>query len=133
MLKSFAYNKVEYRKKDLGIITGGVAYQYAREVFPQASILKLGMVYPLPVEMIRSFCENVEKVVVLEELDPFIEDQVRLMGFDIYRPNDVEKSDTYHTKSIFPITGELNPEIVRYSAQKAGLVRIHSEKRWREY
>jgi len=126
--ESFAYNRVEYRKKDLGIISGGVAYQYAREVFPQASILKLGMVFPLPVEMIRSFCENVEKVIVLEELDPFIEDQVRLMGFDIYRPNHVEKSDTYHTKSIFPITGELNPEIVRFSAQKAGLLEFTLKK-----
>jgi indolepyruvate ferredoxin oxidoreductase alpha subunit len=126
--ETFAYNRVEYRKKDLGIITSGVAYQYAREVFPQASILKLGMVFPLPVEMIRSFCEKVEKVFVLEELDPFIEDQIRLMGFDIYPPNLVDKSDTYHTKSIFPITGELNPEIVRNSAQKAGLLEITEKK-----
>ena len=120
--ETFAINRVEYRQKDLGIITGGVAYQYAREVFPQASVLKLGMVYPLPVEMIKSFCENVENVIVLEELDPFIENQVRLLGVNLYKPIEVNKLNSYHTKTIFPITGELNSAIVRLSAQKAGLL-----------
>jgi indolepyruvate ferredoxin oxidoreductase alpha subunit len=120
--ETFAINRVEYRQKDLGIITGGVAYQYAREVFPQASVLKLGMVYPLPVEMIKSFCENVENVIVLEELDPFIENQVRLLGVNLYKPIEVNKLNSYHTKTIFPITGELNSAIVRQSAQVAGLL-----------
>lgn len=120
--ETFAINRVEYRQKDLGIITGGVAYQYAREVFPQASVLKLGMVYPLPVEMIKSFCENVENVIVLEELDPFIENQVRLLGVNLFKPLVKEKVNSYHTKTIFPITGELNSAIVRQSAQKAGLL-----------
>jgi indolepyruvate ferredoxin oxidoreductase alpha subunit len=120
--ETFAINRVEYRQKDLGIITGGVAYQYAREVFPQASVLKLGMVYPLPVEMIKSFCENVENVIVIEELDPFIENQVRLLGVNLYKPIEVNKLNSYHTKTIFPITGELNSAIVRQSAQVAGLL-----------
>jgi indolepyruvate ferredoxin oxidoreductase alpha subunit len=122
--ENFPYNRIEYRSKDLGIITGGVAYQYAREVFPDASILKLGMVYPLPVEMIRTFSESVEKVIVLEELDPFIEDQVRLMGIELYKPAKPINSDYAHTKSIFPIPGELNSAIVRHAAYLAGLINV---------
>jgi len=122
--ENFPYNRIEYRSKDLGIITGGVAYQYAREVFPNASILKLGMVYPLPVEMIRTFSESVEKVIVLEELDPFIEDQVRLMGIELYKPAKPINSDYAHTKSIFPIPGELNSAIVRHAAYLAGLINV---------
>lgn len=120
--ETFEFNRIEYRKKDLGIITGGVAYQYAREVFPEASILKLGMVYPLPAQLIQSFCDNVDKVIVLEELDPFIEDQVRLLGVELYRPNEQSVDGFAHTKSIFPIIGELNPVVVRKAAEKAGLL-----------
>ncbi len=119
-------NQIEMHSPSLGIITGGIAYQYAREVFPEASILKLGMVYPLPAEMIRRFAGAVERVIVLEELDPFIEDQVRLMGVDAYRP---EGKYYPGTKSIFPVTGELDPRVVRLSAEKAGLLPAteHSE------
>ncbi len=112
-------NKVEPRSKELGIITGGIAYQYAREVFPQASVLKLGMVYPLPRKMITEFAQSVERVIVLEELDPFIADQVRLMGIEIYQPDGL----TYpNTKPIFSIEGEFEPRTVRLSAEKAGLL-----------
>ena len=116
--ESFAFNRVEMRDRALGIITGGVAYQYAREVFPDASILKLGMTYPLPQKLIRDFAGRVDRLIVLEELDPFIEDQVRLMGAPLWP----EQIAYPHTKSIFPITGELNPAIVRASAQAAGLL-----------
>lgn len=126
--ENFPHNKIEYRKRDLGIITGGIAYQYAREVFPNASILKLGMVYPLPVEMVRSFCKSMENVIVLEELDPFIEDQVRLMGIELFKPQIKLNGDDAHTKSIFPITGELNPAVVRQSAEKAGLLETSVKK-----
>jgi indolepyruvate ferredoxin oxidoreductase alpha subunit len=112
-------NRVEMRGREMGIITGGVAYQYAREVFPNASTLKLGMVYPLPIRMIQDFAASVERVIVLEELDPFIEDQVRLMGVNLYRP---AGSAYPMTKSIFPIVGELDPRIVRSSAEKVGLL-----------
>lgn len=112
-------NRVEMRSKSLGIITGGVAYQYAREVFPDASILKLGMVYPLPQQLIRKFAEQMERVVVLEELDPFIEHQVRSMGVTLYG---VEPGAYPSAKSIFPITGELDLITVRKAAEKAGLI-----------
>jgi indolepyruvate ferredoxin oxidoreductase alpha subunit len=119
--ESFAPNRMEMRSTTLGIITAGVAYQYAREVFPQASTLKLGMVYPLPVNMIRDFAGKVERLIVLEELDPFIEEQVRLMGVKLYSPADLPDY-TPHAKLIFPITGELDPGVVRQAAIQAGLI-----------
>lgn len=112
-------NRIEWRGKDLGIITGGVAYQYAREVFTDASVLKLGMVYPLPVQLIKDFAAGVKRVIVLEELDPFIEDQVRLMGVNLFRG---DGGDYPSTKSIFPMVGELDPKVVRASAEKVGLL-----------
>ncbi|MCE5206904.1 MAG: indolepyruvate ferredoxin oxidoreductase subunit alpha [Chloroflexi bacterium] len=118
---TYPYNFIEERSNELGIITGGIAYQYAREVFPDASILKLGMVYPLSYRMITEFAARMRRIIVLEELDPFIEDQVRLMGVEVYRginPGGYEP----HAKSIFPITYEFNQYVVRESARKAGLI-----------
>jgi len=108
--ESFPYNRIEMGEPSLGIITAGVAYQYAKEVFPHASILHLGMTWPLPEQMIRQFASSVEKLIVIEELDPFIEEAVRLMGIRV------------EGKSIFPIVGELDPRVVRESAIKAGLL-----------
>ena len=126
--EAFELNRVELRDTSLGIITGGIAYQYAREVFPEVSVLKLGMVYPLPHILIADFARKVEKVIVLEELDPFIEEQVRLMGIKLYQPPGV-CGDIYpypNTKSIFPSIGELNPGIVRESARHVGLLADHT-------
>jgi indolepyruvate ferredoxin oxidoreductase alpha subunit len=108
--ETFPFNRIEPGDKSLGIITAGVAYQYAKEVFPTASILRLGMTWPLPEQLIRQFTASVSKLIVIEELDPFIEDTVRLMGIQV------------EGKSIFPITGELNPRVVRESAIQAGLL-----------
>ncbi len=121
--ETFPYNRMEMRSSRLGVITGGIAYQYAREVFPDASILKLGMVYPVPSQMIKQFASMVERLIVLEELDPFIEHQVRLLGIDVYRGN--QELDS--SKSIFPIVGELNAQIVRASAIEAGLIEDASD------
>lgn len=120
--ENFEFNKIEYRSEELGIITGGVAYQYAREVFPDASVLKLGLVYPLPIGLINQFARKVKKVIVLEELDPFIENQIRLLGVELYSGSEKIKDGTYHTKSIFPIAGELNSAIVKQSAIRSGLL-----------
>jgi len=108
--ESFPYNRIEPGERSLGIITAGVAYQYAKEVFPTASILKLGLGWPLPEKMIREFAASMEKVIVIEELDPFIEDAVRLMGIPV------------EGKSIFPILGEFDPRVVRESAVRAGVL-----------
>ncbi|MBN1812246.1 MAG: indolepyruvate ferredoxin oxidoreductase subunit alpha [Anaerolineae bacterium] len=112
--ETFSYNRVEMGDTSLGIVTGGVAYQYAREVFPDASILKLGMTYPLPEQMIRDFAARVDRLVVVEELDPFIENAIKLMGIGV------------EGKSIFPICGELDPTIVRKCAAEAGLIAADS-------
>jgi len=108
--ETFPYNRIEKGDRSLGILTAGVAYQYAKEVFPQASVLRLGMTWPLSEKMIRQFAASVERLIVIEELDPFIEEAVRLMGMPV------------EGKSIFPITGELDPRVVRESAVKAGLL-----------
>jgi indolepyruvate ferredoxin oxidoreductase alpha subunit len=103
------FNKIEYNQREceasveLGIITSGVAYQYAKEVFPDASYLKLSMNYPLPQKLIREFAENVREIYVIEELEPFIEEQVKAMGISV------------KGKDYLPICGELNPDIVRRS------------------
>ena len=122
--ESYPLNRIEKRSQSLGIITAGVAYQYAREVFPDASILKMGMVYPLPKITILNFSKFVDQIIVLEELDPFIEEQVRLMGVKLYTFPDKDKHNKYYAveKSIFPLFGELDPGIVRICAIEAGLL-----------
>ena len=110
-------NRIEWRDRSVGIITEGVAYQYAREVFPTASILKLGMVYPLPSQLIRTFAAGVERLVVIEELDPVIEEQIRLLGLPC------------EGKSIFPLCGELDPTVVR-AARREGRLAGRPRRRW---
>jgi indolepyruvate ferredoxin oxidoreductase alpha subunit len=102
-------NRLEWRDREVGIVTAGVAYQYAREVFPSASVLKLGLVNPVPANLIRTFAAGVNRLIVLEELDPVLEEQVRLLGLSC------------EGKSIFPLIGELDPTVVRAAGFTAGL------------
>lgn len=77
-------NKIEYNDKKIGIITGGIAYQYAKEALgDKASYLKLGCLYPLPEKLLRDFAAECEKVYVIEELDPYIEDHCRKLGINV--------------------------------------------------
>ena len=78
-----SFNRVETGTEDIGVITSGVSYQYVKETFPNASVLKLGMVYPLPKQLIREFAAQYKTLYVIEELDPFIEEQVRAMGIEV--------------------------------------------------
>ncbi len=73
-------NRVEWRERSLGIITASIAYQYVREVWPDASILKLGFSYPFPDALIREFAAGVDRVLIVEELDDFIEQHVKALG-----------------------------------------------------
>ncbi len=100
LAETFPANRIEWRDKKIGIITSGISYQYAKEVMPQASFLKLGMVFPLPQEMIKNFAQEVEKLYVVEELDPFIEEHVRTLGLEVVG------------KANFPLCGELTPSLV---------------------
>ena len=98
--ESFAENRMEINSPEIGVITAGMPYNYIKEVFPEYSYLKLGMVYPLPVDLIRQFAMRVKKLYVLEELDPFIEEQVRALGIEVTG------------KEIFPYTNEFDPGVV---------------------
>ncbi len=103
-------NFIEPGDDQLGIISAGVNYHYAKEVFPNATFLKLGMVYPLPEKLIREFADRVKTIVIVEELDPFLEEQLKLMGIEA------------RGKDIFPMLGEFSPTLVRNCAVKAGLI-----------
>jgi len=99
--EEFQGNRIEINDPTIGIVTSGISYQYAKEVFPNYSYLKLGMVWPLPKDLIGEFFKKVKKVYIVEELDPFLEDNIRAMGF---KPKG--------GKDRFPICGELNPYLV---------------------
>jgi indolepyruvate ferredoxin oxidoreductase, alpha subunit len=104
----FPYNSMEINDPSVGFISSGVSYLYAKEVFPQCSFLKLGMVWPLPVKMIAEFFKKVKKVVIVEELDPFLETEIRAMGYRVR-----------HGKDLVPAVGELSPAIIEQSLKKA--------------
>lgn len=80
---NFSVNKVEMGDTDVGFITSGIPYQYVKEVCPNASVLKLGLVNPLPRKLIEDFCKKVKTVYVFEELEPVIEEQVKSWGIDV--------------------------------------------------
>ena len=99
---SCSLNKIEMGKTDIGIITSGISYQYAREVFgDNASYLKIGMSYPLPDKMIKEFALKVKKLYIIEENEPFIENAVKVMGIDCTG------------RQLLPSCDELNPAIIR--------------------
>ena len=96
-------NRIEKADSKTGIITSSTSYQYVKEVLGDSvNILKLGMVNPLPVDMIRKFAEGLEKLIVVEELDPIIENFVRGLGL----------SAEVHGKDMFPICGEFSQNLV---------------------
>ena len=99
--ETFEGNRIEWGDRSLGIITGGVAYQYVREAFPEASVLKLGLAHPLPERLVRAFAAGVTRLIVVEELDPIIETHVKALGIPV------------EGKDRIPLLGELNPRIVR--------------------
>ena len=103
-------NRWEKGDTDFGVITLGTCYPYVKEVVPGASILKLGSSYPLPEKLIKDFSESVDRVFVIEELEPVIETEVRAMGIQA------------DGKEFFPRVGELAPEVVRDGLAKAGVI-----------
>ena len=73
-------NRIEWGDRSLGIIAEGIAYQYVRELAPEASVLKIGWVWPFPDELIREFAAGVRRLLIVEELDPILEEHVRSLG-----------------------------------------------------
>lgn len=93
-------NEVMPGSSELGIITCGAAYQYVREACPEASVLKLGLTYPVPTKLIRGFARQVDRLVVAEELEPLLENHIKAMGLEV------------KGKELFSPFGEFNTEIV---------------------
>ena len=94
-------NRIEYGDKKIGFITSGIAYQYVKEAMPNASVLKLGLLNPLPDDIIREFAANVETLYVFEELEPLVEEHVRAMGIKVIG------------KEVFTRQGEYSANLLR--------------------
>ncbi|MBO4415878.1 MAG: indolepyruvate ferredoxin oxidoreductase subunit alpha [Lachnospiraceae bacterium] len=97
----FLINRIEMNDTKIGVITSGIPYQYVKEVLPDASVLKLGCVNPLPKQMILDFAAKVDKLYIVEELDPIIEEQVRSWGVECVG------------KEIFTVLGEYSANMLR--------------------
>jgi len=108
--ETFPLNQVEWGEHRLGVVTSGVAYQYAREVLPKASFLKLSMTYPLPPNLIHHFAAQVDRVIVIEELDPFLQENIQAMGIKVTG------------KEFIPRVGELNAGIIGEASGTAQLL-----------
>lgn len=98
---TLSVNRVEMNDTKIGVITSGIPYQYVKEALPKASVLKLGMVNPLPRRLIEDFAAKVEKLYIIEELDPVIEEQVKSWGIKATG------------KEIFTVQGEYSANMIR--------------------
>lgn len=105
----FAINRAEYRDTSVGFITSGIPYQYVREACPDASVLKLGMVHPLPRKLIEEFASKVDTLYIFEELEPVIEEQVKSWGIKALG------------KEIFTLQGEYSANMIREKVLKEDL------------
>jgi indolepyruvate ferredoxin oxidoreductase alpha subunit len=117
-----AANRIEMRDPALGIITSSIAYQYARDIWPEASVLKLGWSYPFPDELIRRFASQVARLLVVEELDDFLEEHIRSLGL------------ACDGRNVIPGVGELSPTALRaaraeYEGRPAAPLRPRAETR----
>ncbi len=106
-------NSIEWGSKEVGIITSGVVYQYVKEVLPEVSVLKLGMTNPLPQKLIKSFAEQVDRLIIIEELEPVIEEQVKSWGIKV------------EGKELFSLLGEYSPEMIEAKLGQAKPVRSY--------
>jgi len=106
-------NRIEKGNTQFGVITSGITYLYVKEAAPDASILKLGMSYPLPIKKIQEFSKSVDRLFVVEELEPFLEEQIKAAGISC------------EGKAFWPLAGELTPEKVVQGFVESGV--IHTE------
>src|SRR3990172_8211658 len=114
--EKFPLNQVFWGKLDIGIVTSGIAYQYAREVFPDASFLKLSMTNPLPRNLIHHFASRVKKLIVIEELEPFLQEAIEAMGIKA------------RGKEFIPRINELNSTLIERASRDAGLLTATAQK-----
>jgi indolepyruvate ferredoxin oxidoreductase alpha subunit len=111
-----SFNRIEMGDPRVGIITSGSAYGYAREAFPDASYLKLGLTYPLPAKLIAEFRSGVERLYVVEELDPFLEENIRLMGVKIDGG-----------KELNTLLGEIDPGMIARNLAAVGVPGVNPD------
>ena len=102
-------NRVEMNDTKIGVITSGIPYQYVKEAMPEASVLKLGMVNPLPRKLIEDFASKVDILYIVEELDPVIEEQVKSWGINAVG------------KEILTVQGEYSANMLRKAILKQNL------------
>ncbi|TET38357.1 MAG: indolepyruvate ferredoxin oxidoreductase subunit alpha [Planctomycetota bacterium] len=108
--EEYELNVIEEGDPNVGVIAGGVSYMYAREVFPEATYFKLGMMWPLPEKKLKAFCKRFKKVYVIEEGEPFLEENLRIFGIK----NIIGKKK-------LPVIGEYSPEVLAQNLQKEKL------------
>ena len=107
-------NRIEWGSTELGIITSSTCYQYVKEVFgDEASVLKLGLINPLPIELIKNFASKVKRLVVVEELDPIIETHVRSLGLTVEGKNLLPMIDEFSQNMIAEAFGRSVPRGVK--------------------
>ena len=99
---SMEFNRIEMADTGIGIVTSGICYQYVKEALPEASVLKMGMINPLPKALIKDFASKVDKLYVIEEGDPFFEEQIKAMGVEVAGGKDM-----------FTIQGEYSVNMIR--------------------
>lgn len=104
------FTRWEEGRTDIGVITASTAYAYVKEVLPDASVLKIGASYPLALDRVREFYDTMDRVLVVEELEPVIETAMKAAGMSV------------EGKAYFPRVGEFSPEIVREGFRKAGVI-----------
>ncbi len=111
-------NQPEYNDKKIGVVTSGIAYQYARETFgEEASYLKLGMTFPMPRNLLKEFASQVDTLYVVEEMDPYIENHLKMLGIDCIG------------KDVIPRYDELNTDIVKKAVFGTDIDAVTSEKK----
>jgi indolepyruvate ferredoxin oxidoreductase alpha subunit len=118
-LSESTINRWEKGDTSFGVITAGTCYPYVREVLPDANVLKLGASWPLPDDLLRRYCSSVDRIFVVEELEPVIEKEIQALGFKV------------EGKCFFPRAGELSPELVRAGFEQAGILEPRpQQKTW---
>lgn len=108
----FPLNRIEWGNRNMGIITSGISYQYVKEVFPEVSVLKLTLAWPLPDKIIREFAEGVKEIFIIEENDPFLETEIKAMGIKVIGKEKVPPTgefDPYILKRAFGFSKEIRP------------------------
>ncbi|MDY6367437.1 MAG: indolepyruvate ferredoxin oxidoreductase subunit alpha [Clostridia bacterium] len=107
----FSINKVYYNDTKIGFITSGIPYQYVKEACPNASVLKLGLINPLPKKLIEEFVSKVETVYVFEELEPVIEDQIKSWGLNVKGKECFTKQGEYSANLLKKVIYGKNDEV----------------------